>query len=217
MTTLSTRTFDTLVIDYAGVLTNPIWEVVQAFADRYDYPVTELVGALGRAAEKIGANPFEAMETGAISEAEMVAQVLPELPVEAQDALGDKSFGEIWFEGFRVNQEIVETVLAYRAQGLRVILMTNNVREWEPLWHAQFDMDAMFDAVVDSSREGLRKPDPELFLRMLGRYQLDPSRCVFLDDVAENCETARSLGLTAVQFLGNSQARTTLSELLGTP
>ena len=96
-----------------------------------------------------------------------------------------------------------------RGRGLRAALLTNNVREWEPLWRAKLpEIDELFEVVVDSAFVGLRKPDPEIYdaharaARRRGR----PSDCVFVDDIDVNCEAARALGMAAVRFVNAEQA-----------
>src|SRR4051794_21827083 len=88
-------------------------------------------------------------------------------------------------------------------------LSTNNVREWEPLWRAKLpDVDELFEVVVDSGFVGMRKPDPEIYTLTLERLGdgLRAEDCAFLDDIEVNCETARSLGMTAIRFVDNKQA-----------
>ena len=65
----------------------------------------------------------------------------------------------------------------------------------------------MFELVVDSAFVGLRKPDPAIYALTLERLGgVAPERCVFLDDLDVNCETARELGMTAVRFENARQA-----------
>ena len=49
-------------------------------------------------------------------------------------------------------------------------LLTNNVREWEPLWRAKLpDVDELFEVIVDSAFVGMRKPDPAIYTLTLER------------------------------------------------
>jgi putative hydrolase of the HAD superfamily len=91
---------------------------------------------------------------------------------------------------------------------VRAALLTNNIREWEPLWRAKLpEIDELFELVVDSAFVGLRKPDPAIFRLTLERLGgVAPERCVFLDDVDVNCEAARELGMAAVRFESAEQA-----------
>jgi putative hydrolase of the HAD superfamily len=88
-------------------------------------------------------------------------------------------------------------------------VLTNNVREWEPLWRAKLpEVDELFEVVVDSAFVGIRKPDPaiyELTLERLGDG-VQASDCVFVDDLEVNCEAARTLGMRAVRFVDATQA-----------
>ena len=96
-----------------------------------------------------------------------------------------------------------------RGRGVRTALLTNNVREWEPLWRAKLpEVDELFEVVVDSAFVGLRKPDPRDLRRSRssGSAASRAERCVFVDDLDVNCEAARELGMTAVRFESAEQA-----------
>ena len=82
------------------------------------------------------------------------------------------------------------------------------MREWEPLWRSKLpEVDELFEVVVDSAFVGVRKPDPEIYSLTLERLGgVEPERCVFVDDLDVNCETARDLGMTAVRFESADQA-----------
>jgi epoxide hydrolase-like predicted phosphatase len=103
---------------------------------------------------------------------------------------------------------MIEYMRELRDRGLRMALLTNNVREWEPHWRAKLpDIDEIFELVVDSAFVGMRKPDPaiyELTLERLGG--VDPQACLFIDDIDLNCEAAAALGMQAVHFRSNEQA-----------
>jgi putative hydrolase of the HAD superfamily len=103
---------------------------------------------------------------------------------------------------------MIEFVRGLLGRGVRAALLTNNVREWEPLWRAKLpEIDELFEEVVDSAFVGIRKPDPaiyELTLERLGG--IEPGRCVFVDDLDVNCDTARALGMAAVRFESAEQA-----------
>jgi putative hydrolase of the HAD superfamily len=87
-------------------------------------------------------------------------------------------------------------------------MLTNNVREWEPQWRAKLpEIDEIFELVVDSAFVGMRKPDREIYELTLERLgDVDPTECLFVDDVDVNCETAQSLGMRAVHYLSADQA-----------
>ena len=99
---------------------------------------------------------------------------------------------------------------------MRSALLTNNVREWEAKWRSMLpEIDEIFEVVVDSGFVDMRKPEPgiyELTLERLGG--VGAADCLFVDDMEVNCEAARALGMTAVQFRDNAQARQEIEAVL---
>jgi putative hydrolase of the HAD superfamily len=95
-----------------------------------------------------------------------------------------------------------------RERGMRMAILTNNVREWEPLWRAKLPVDEIFDVVVDSAFVGMRKPDPAIYELTLDRLGdgLRASECLFVDDIDVNCAAAAELGMTAIHYISPEQA-----------
>ena len=104
---------------------------------------------------------------------------------------------------------MIEFIRELRERGVRTALLTNNVREWEPLWRAKLpEMDEIFELVVDSAFVGLRKPEPaiyELTLERLGAACAPRNACSWTTS-SVNCEAARALGMAAVRFEDSEQA-----------
>jgi putative hydrolase of the HAD superfamily len=213
----SAAAVDTIVVDYGGVLTNPLVETFAAFAELAGIDAGDLAQAFLAATERHGETPMAALETGAISERRMVDRILAELPPGAGQVLADGgSFGELWFRGRRPNEPFLAFLRALRRDGHRLALLTNNVREWEPLWRAQVPVE-LFDVVVDSHREGVRKPDPEIYRILLDRLGTPAKRCLFVDDTEENCRAAAGLGMRTVLFADTASAVREISALLHRP
>jgi putative hydrolase of the HAD superfamily len=74
---------------------------------------------------------------------------------------------------------------------------------------------ALFDAVLESSKAGVRKPDPRIYLMMCERLGVEPAACVYLDDLGVNCKPAAALGMTAIKVLSEAQALEALGEATG--
>lgn len=72
-----------------------------------------------------------------------------------------------------------------------------------------------FDAIIESSKAGLRKPDPRIYQMMCELLQVDPRNCVYLDDLGINCKPAAGLGMTAIKVTGEAQALRELSAATG--
>jgi 2-haloacid dehalogenase len=66
---------------------------------------------------------------------------------------------------------------------------------------------------VVSGEEGILKPSPELFERLIRRFELDPPATLFVDDVEANVEGARSVGLRGHHFSGAERLAAHLDEL----
>ena len=79
------------------------------------------------------------------------------------------------------------------------------------------DVDELFDLVVDSCEEGVRKPDPAIFRTALDRLGVaDPARAIFLDDFEGNLVAARTLGMRVILVGPDPRpALDELAELLG--
>ncbi|GAA3902964.1 HAD-IA family hydrolase [Streptomyces lacrimifluminis] len=209
---------DTIVVDYGGVLTNPLVETFVAFAELAGIDAGDLAQAFMAATERHGETPMAALETGAITERQMVDRILAELPEGAGRILADgRGFGELWFQGRTPNEQFVSFLRALRRDGYRIALLTNNVREWEPLWRAQLPVDELFDVVVDSHKEGVRKPDPAIYRILLDRLGTTPQRCLFVDDTEENCLAAAEFGIGTVRFADTGSAVSEISALLHRP
>ena len=72
-----------------------------------------------------------------------------------------------------------------------------------------------FDAIIESSKAGLRKPDPRIYRMMCELLQVAPQNCVYLDDLGINCKPAAGLGMTAIKVTGEAQALVDLSAATG--
>jgi epoxide hydrolase-like predicted phosphatase len=111
---------------------------------------------------------------------------------------------------------MIEFARDLRERGLRTALLTNNVREWEPLWRAKLpEIDEIFEVVVDSAFVGMRKPESRIYELTVDRLGVVAGECVFVDDLEVNCETARDLGMAAVRFESAEQAVAEVESALG--
>jgi putative hydrolase of the HAD superfamily len=74
---------------------------------------------------------------------------------------------------------------------------------------------ARFDAVIESSKAGLRKPDPRIYRLMCDTIGVAPQACVYLDDLGINCKPAAAMGMTAIKVTSEAQALDDLARVLG--
>jgi putative hydrolase of the HAD superfamily len=73
----------------------------------------------------------------------------------------------------------------------------------------------LFDHVIESARIGLRKPDPRIYRMMVEALQVDPKRCVYLDDLGVNLKPAREMGMTTIKVTNAPQAIAELEAATG--
>jgi putative hydrolase of the HAD superfamily len=201
------RRIEAVISDFGGVLTTPLLASFAAVQDRTGIPMESLGIAMARMAERDGKHPLFELECGRIAETDFLAA----LAVELESELGHRPelhrFSEIYFEALHPNEPMIEQMRRARQGGLRMALLTNNVREWEPRWRTMLPVDEIFEVVVDSAFVGMRKPDPEIYELTLERLDgIDPGACLFVDDIEPNCDAARALGIRAVHFRSNEQA-----------
>jgi putative hydrolase of the HAD superfamily len=202
-----------VISDFGGVLTTPLLESFLAYQRESGISLEDLGVAMAKLMqEDDGRHPLFELEKGNITEEEFSRRLGAAL---GRDVSGMR---EVYFENLHPNERMIGYLRGLRGDGLRLALLTNNVREWEPLWRAKLpDVDELFEVVVDSGFVGMRKPDPaiyELTLERLGDGLL-AEECAFLDDIEVNCDAARALGMTAIRFHDNEQAITALNAALG--
>jgi len=65
---------------------------------------------------------------------------------------------------------------------------------------------ALFDVVVESSKAGIRKPDPRIYQIACDKLAVAPAACVYLDDLGINCKPAAALGMKTIKVVTEAQA-----------
>ncbi len=72
-----------------------------------------------------------------------------------------------------------------------------------------------FDAILESAKAGVRKPEPAIYLMMCEMLGVAPANCVFLDDIGVNCKGAAAVGMTAIKVVDEAQALADLAAATG--
>jgi putative hydrolase of the HAD superfamily len=109
---------------------------------------------------------------------------------------------------------MVEALRRLRAAGLPVGLLTNNISPM-PREGELAEVLALFDSIVESSVEGIRKPEPEIYRRALDRLGARPENCAYLDDLGVNLKPARALGMHTIKVEDPSVALSELAQVTG--
>jgi putative hydrolase of the HAD superfamily len=197
-----------VISDFGGVLTTPLMRSFAAFQDHTGIPPEALGRAMQAIAERDGAHPLFELEKGNLTEERFLIELADALVPELGHRPKLHGFRDIYFDALDPNEPMVELMRELKGRGLRMALLTNNVREWEPLWRSMLAVDEIFELVVDSAFVGMRKPEPEIYELTLERLGdgIAADDCLFVDDVIVNVEAARELGMPAVHFQSNEQA-----------
>ncbi len=74
-----------------------------------------------------------------------------------------------------------------------------------------------FDHIIESSKAGIRKPDPRIYRMMCDALDVAPDKCVYLDDLGINCKPAAAMGMAAIKVTSGKQALTALRDIAGLP
>lgn len=197
---------EAVVSDFGGVLTTPLLSSFMAIQDEIGITPESIGKAMRTISTEDGGNPLYALERGEIAEADFLERLADGL----EPVLGQRPhlhrFREVYFDALQPNLEMIELMRELKAGGKRMAMLTNNVREWEPLWRSMLPVDEIFEAVVDSGFVGVRKPEPPIYEMTLERIGLPGEVCLFVDDLPHNCDGAREAGMTAVHFRDNEQA-----------
>lgn len=206
------RRFDAVVFDLSGVVISSafdaIADLVSGPLDR-DEALALLLGPYGDDTDHV----WHRVERGEAPISEWVGWVGEQATTAGITIDWD---GFLSMMGtLTVHDVIVDRVRSLRDEGYRTALCTNNVREGSAAWRERVPVDELFDAVVDSSAVGMRKPDARIYLHTLSLIGIDdPARAVFLDDHPGNVAGAERAGLAALLVGDPAEAIIALDRLL---
>ena len=116
-----------------------------------------------------------------------------------------------------VRPEMVEALRRVKAAGYAIACLTNNFASSKQGRPEVEEIMALFDVVVESSKVGVRKPEPRFYELACDLVGVAPEACVFLDDLGINLKPAKAMGMTTVKVLGAQQALEDLERLLELP
>ncbi len=205
-----------VLYDFGGVFIPSPFALSADLGRRLDVDPDELIERVFGPYHLDTDHPWHRLERGEITFSAAREEII------AMGALGDHDsfdpltlLGEFASSGTVVRDYMVGTVEQVRAAGLATVIVTNNLAEFGSSWRALLDVESLFDAVIDSSEVGVRKPDPQIFLLACGAVDVGPSDALFIDDHEGNIAGAERAGLRTV-FAGVSDesAQAAAAELL---
>ena len=210
-------TRDTVIFDFGGVITSSPFEAFNRMEAERGLP-HNLVRRIN------SANP-DGNAWALFERAEIDAARFDSLFAQEARTLGHELPGRdvLALLSGDIRAEMVAALDWLKANGYRIGCITNNV----PTGHgAQMSSTAdkaeaiaailaRFDHVVESSKVGIRKPDPAIYRLACDALGVSPERCVYLDDLGINCKPAAALGMAAIKVSTSEQALADLEIALG--
>jgi putative hydrolase of the HAD superfamily len=195
-----------LLIDWGGVLTSDLFASFRDFCVKAGIDPQTL-------RDRFGSDPafrelLIALEKGQLGEAEFEQQLAPVLGAEP-DGLIDGLFA-----GVHPDAPMVEAVRRARAGGIRTALVSNS---WGVHRYPRDMFEELFDGVVISGEEGMRKPARRMYELGAERAGVAAEQCVFVDDLPFNLTPAEELGMATVHHTSAEQSIRELERILGLP
>ena len=203
-----------VISDFGGVLTTPLDLAFATLNEDVGIEREYFVSAMKAIFEDTGIHPLFELECGRITQKAFEDQLADEVARQTGTRPDVRDFGLGFFNALDPNPGMLDLIREVRRDGYRTALLTNNVKEWEPLWRSMLPVDELFETVVDSAFVGCRKPDPRIYHLTLERVDLPPEACIFIDDMEVNCKAAEEIGIHAVHFRETAQARAEVHALL---
>ncbi|MSR13621.1 MAG: HAD family hydrolase [Gammaproteobacteria bacterium] len=201
--------------DFGGVITTSPFDAFEHFERTHNLP-RDFLRSIN--ATNHTTNAWARFEASHSSIDEFDAEFAAESVAAGYEVRGRVVLGLL---GGRVRPRMVE-VLKTCKQHYQVVCLTNNMNTGEGpgIWGspervAEVDAAmALFDEVIESSKIGLRKPDPRIYALACERMRTAPAEVVYLDDLGINLKPAKVLGMHTIKVTSEAQAITDLGKVL---
>ena len=199
--------------DFGGVILSSPFEAFNEYEDAHGIPRDHIrtVNALNP-----DANAWALMERS-----EITREQFDQMFAEESERLGHRVPGAdvLSLLNGSIRPEMVDLLDRVIAAGYRTACLTNNVTPHDEHPTDQRDKDILeilnrFDEVVQSSKVGIRKPEPRFYEIACEMLSVTPPQCVFLDDLGINLKPAATMGMTTIKVTGAQQAISDLSRVL---
>jgi putative hydrolase of the HAD superfamily len=206
-------TYRAVIFDLGGVIFPSPFEVFSAYEREHELPDHFLRGVVAKSADsgawaRLERGETELSEFCAGFEAECAAAGGTVDAATLMTAVGTR---------FEPRAEMLAAVTLIRDKGLKTAALTNNWTEIsdDGSGHEMPALHHLFDVIVESAVEGLRKPDPAIYQLTCMRLGVMPQDAVFLDDLGVNLKPARELGMATIKVADPPSALVELETLLG--
>ncbi len=208
--------FTTVIFDFGGVITSSPFEAFNRLeAER---------GLLHDFVRRVNSADPDTNAWARFERAEMDVAAFDTAFADEAAAMGHRLAGRdvIACLSGDIRPAMVEALDRLKAAGFTIGCITNNVPTGTGAGMADSaakasDIAAImarFDYVIESSKAGIRKPDPRIYMMMCDALHVAPERCAYLDDLGINCKPAAALGMAAIKVTSGHQALRELGKIL---
>jgi epoxide hydrolase-like predicted phosphatase len=188
--------FRALLVDYGGVMTSSMGRVFAQFCLEAGVDPARLKSLIGNAYG--GGDPQDVMarmERGEIPLNEFERWMAEALSEGLDTPLDWEGLKNRMNAGMDPDEAMMEAVRQARAAGIRTALVSNS---WGGGAYRREHFPDLYDQVVISGEVGARKPEPLIYLLTADRLSVAPDACVFVDDLLQNVEGARAVGMEGI-------------------
>ncbi|HRY59994.1 MAG TPA: HAD family phosphatase [Patescibacteria group bacterium] len=186
----------TIILDLGGVFLNRgIWKFWDYAGDRF--------GIGFEKAKDSFLKYYKEYFSGKISEEMFWKDYLSEIGIKEDW----RKLKEILLDFFEPNEGMIELCKELRTNGIKLILLSDQTREWWPFLNDKFKIDSYFDSTIVSALVGVHKPDPKIYQMAVEVSGMKPEECIFVDDLEHNLEPAEKIGMKTIFFKDPKQLR----------
>lgn len=193
--------YQAVIFDFGGVFTTSPVENFAAYEGRRGLPERFIGGVIK---SNLHQGAFARFERAEISFDEFDALFWAETHAAGHE-VGGRDFVEML--DVALKPEMVTALARVKAAGLKTGCITNNFEGFYPVRSERWahgdatiaDIFSMFDHVIESSKAGVRKPEPRIYEMMLGALALPADACIFLDDLGVNLKPAQAMGMRTIR------------------
>lgn len=190
-----------VIFDFGGVFTTSPVENFAVYEKQHGIPERFIGGVIK---SNLHEGAFARFERAEISFAEFDALFAAETRAAGHEINGRELVALL---DVALKPEMVEALSRVKKAGLKTGCITNNFEGFDPVrsdskergGDAIAEMFALFDHVIESSKAGVRKPEPRIYEMMLDALALPASACIFLDDLGVNLKPAQAMGMRTIR------------------
>ena len=208
----ASATISAVIFDLGGVVFGSPFEHFDTYETAAGLPPGSVRRVIAHSSEH---GAWAALERGELTMSEFTATLEAEAEA-AGIAIDATEIMAMIGRGIGARPEMIAAITRIREKGLRTAALTNNWPSGEGNGSPPgLRSLTVFDVVVESAVEGMRKPDPRIYRLTCERLGVEPTAVVFLDDIGANLKPARAMGMTTIKVDDTAQALRDLEAVLG--